>query len=313
LALHPSDHVTSDDREHLFIVGLPRTGSTLLRHVLNRSDEVAVLPETHFMARSRQMRLAARVASVEGDTPAADRLAKELCSPRFWPWLARNVSPSTVAARLRSDVRAERDVLALLMELYAEEVAKQAPAPRFVGEKTPAHLDDVMTLAAWFPGATFIHTVRDPRAAYASRLQRVLEGRWGVKARLPWLPARLVDPLLPFFEVVHTARAWRRAAVLDERYARALGARYLRVRFEDLVTAPQRTIRLVCATLGVAYADDLLAATDVVGSSFSTTRHAGSGFDASIAQRWRSQVGPLPRRLLGAAAGRHLARLGYSA
>jgi hypothetical protein len=298
---------------HLFIVGLPRTGSTLLRHVLNRSEHVAVLPETHFMQRARRMRLGRRLSAIPGDAAGAERLAKDLCSPRFWPWLARNIPPAAVATRLQSDVRDERSVLAMLMQLYAEDVASRGPRPSIVGEKTPAHLDDVVTLAGWFPGARFIHTMRDPRAAYLSRLQRVLEGRWGVKARMPWLPARLVDPLLAPLEVVHTARAWRKAALLDEHYAAALGNRYLRIRFEDLVTEPERTIRSVCTALELPYSPDLLAATDVVGSSFATSRHAGSGFDAGIADRWRSRIGWLPRRVLAAAAGRHLARLGYAA
>ena len=35
--------------EHVFIVGLPRTGSTLLRTLLNRSDRVSIAAETHFL------------------------------------------------------------------------------------------------------------------------------------------------------------------------------------------------------------------------------------------------------------------------
>ena len=305
--------MTDAEPAYLFIVGLPRTGSTLLRHALNRSPDIAVLPETHFMERARRMGLRRRLADAAASPDGADRLARDLCTPRFWPWLARNVEPGALAQRLRDGVDTERALLALLMELYAAHAAGDGPRPRILGEKTPAHLDDVMTLSRWFPRATFIQTVRDPRAAYASRLQRVLEGRWGAKARMPWLPARLVDPLLPALEVAHTARAWRRAASLDERYASDLGSRYLRVRFEDLVTAPEETLRGVCEILDIPFTPDVLADADIVGSSFAATRHAGTGFDASIADRWRSRVGTLPRRLLAFTAGRHLARLGYAA
>jgi hypothetical protein len=305
------------DERQLFLVGLPRTGSTLLRHVLNRSPQVTIASETHFMARARRLRLGARLAAAAG-APAAERdaalrtIASDLLAAGFWPWLRRNVAPDELERRLHDIEPSLRGAFGLLLELYAD---RTLPGPsdrrRVVGEKTPEHLASVPVLARWFPEARFVHTIRDPRGVYASRLRRAQQGEWGLKARLPWLPAAIANPVLPPIEAAYAARSWNAAARADARLAGLLGERYALVRFEDLVASPEATVRRVCDFAGIAFSAGLLADTDIVGSSFANQRHAGSGFDPTIADRWRREVPPFVRRLLGAATREQRERLGY--
>ena len=128
---------------------------------------------------------------------------------------------------------------------------------------------------------------------------------------MPWLPGRLLDPLLPPIEAVYAARSWNVAASWDRRLPAELGERYLRIRFEDLVTEPEAIVRRVCDFLGVEFVPAMLRDTDIVGSSFESDRHARAGFDATIADRWRREVGAPTRRVLGWATRHDLARLGY--
>jgi hypothetical protein len=296
---------------HAFLVGMPRTGSTLLRHVLNLSPRVIIASETHFLARSRRLRLPQRLSEARSAAGSLGAVVADLRSRRFWPWLGRNVTADDLEARLRKTDLTERGLFELMLTLYAE-AHRDAPLSQLViGEKTPAHLGEVPTLVEWFPDARIVHTVRDPRGVYASRLRRAQQGEWGLKARLPWLPGWLVDPLLPPIEMIYAARSWNAAATWDRRLPAELDERYLCIRFEDLVTDPEATVRRVCDFLGVPFVPAMLVDTDIVGSSFESDRHARSGFDATIADRWRREVGAPARRLLGWATRGDLARLGY--
>lgn len=296
------------------MVGCARTGSTLLRHVLNRSPYVSIASETHYMAWARRTRLIDRLEEVRGvaDRDAAlRRLARRFLQPDFWIWLRRNVTAEELADRLGRTDLSERAVFATFLELYGERRGGLAPGKGIVGEKTPAHLRDVPRLSAWFPDARFIHTFRDPRGIYASELRALRQGRWGPKARLPWVPARLIDTLLPSFEAVGTLSSWHDASRLHRRYERLLGQRYRLVRFEDLVTDPENEVRAICAFIGIEYDASLLEGVDVVGSSFADEKHGAAGFDPAAAERWREEIHPMARSWFAIALGRRLARFGY--
>jgi Sulfotransferase family len=304
-----------DGPRQLFVVGSPRTGSTLLRHVLNRSPHVCLASETHFLKSARRLKLGEQLAAArEGASnrrrAAADQLVRDVYGTAFWAWLRRNVEPDTFSDRLLATDLTERALFDLLLQLYVE-VHCHDRAVTIRGEKTPDHLYGLGTLAAWFPDAQFIHTFRDPRAIYASRIVRSKDGRRGMKARLPQVPARLLTPLLAPFEVAETSRVWLDAARLHRRYERMLGGRYRLVRFEDLVTQPEATMRGVCEFIGIPFEATILEETVVVGSSFEQERHASGGFDQRSVDRWRTRVHPLVSTWFGVVGRRELKRFGY--
>ena len=298
------------------MVGCARTGSTLLRHVLNRSALVSIASETHFMEWSRRHRLGDRLTAVRHSPDprdALERLAPRFFVPDSWIWLRRNATPDELVSRLAVTDLSERAVFATLLELYAERRGGLRPDGGLRGEKTPAHLRDVPRLNEWFPTARFIHTFRDPRGIYLSELRRLKQGRWGPKARLPWVPGAILDPLLAPIEALSTTVAWHDAARLHRRYQRLLGDRYRLIRFEDLVTNPEREVRAICEFIDVPFEASLLEGIDVVGSSFDERRHAAAGFDPHTAGRWRDELHPVVRTWFSMALGRQLGRFGYRA
>ncbi|HEX6654646.1 MAG TPA: sulfotransferase [Candidatus Limnocylindria bacterium] len=298
----------------VFIVGNARSGSTLLRHMLNRSPAIAIAPETHFLRRVRRLRLSGQLA---GSPTAADAarvvaaLYAEDAQSRtgYWPWLRKHVPQADFVARFE---RTDRS-LAALFRLMIETFAARRPDPgavRLIGEKSPEHVTDVERLAAWYPGSAFIHTLRDPRAIYASELRRRREGRWGVKQRRLPVPELVVDLALAPMQLLHTAAAWRRADRLDARYRLALGPRYQLVRYEDLVREPASTLERICEGLGVAY-DPAMLEVDTIGSSFADARHAGTGLDPAAIDRWRQHVGSVAQAWFRLTLGREMRQRGY--
>jgi hypothetical protein len=285
-----------------------------VQHVLNRSPDVCLAPETHYFKRARRLRFEERLR--EARSPAQlrafvdvlytpDRDAVRGC----WAWMRRNVPADEFAERLWRSNRDERALFDLLMELYAERRA--GTVPRVVGEKTPEHFLHLPRLLAWYPEARIVHTFRDPRATYVSELRRRRQGRWGLKTLVPALPDAVLDPVLPMTQLVHTTVRWGQAVKVDRTTGDALGPRYLRLRYEDLVADPETRVRELCAFAGIEYTDALL---DVgfTGSSYSDARHAGRGIAPRAADRWREHVGPVARRWFSFALGSRLRAYGYA-
>ena len=262
---------------------------------------------------ARRHRLAHRLAALGSapDAAALGDLVERFYRPDFWVWLGRNVTRQEMVERLAGTDLSERATFTALLELYADRRGGLLPGVGLLGEKTPAHLRDVPRLNAWFPAARFIHTFRDPRGIYLSELRRLKQGRWGPKARLPWVPGAMLDPLLAPIQIMSTTVAWHDAARLHRRYERLLGDRYRLVRFEDLVTNPEREVRAICEFIDVPFEAAMLEGIDVVGSSFDERRHAAAGFDPQTAGRWRNELHPVVRTWFSMALGSQLGRFGY--
>jgi len=295
------DHVGPHRASHVFVVGLYRSGNTLLRRLLNASPEVAVSGETNYLGKllggglRHELRRVGDLASDEGCRRIVDHLWE---SPRgdFWRWLPRHVPRQDFLARLLASERDERALLDLLMTLYA--------GPRPVrGEKTPGHVYHVPTLLEWFPRARVVHTVRDPRAVYVSQTAKLRRQR-----RAGRIPARARGPAS--VQSVRVLASWLRVVALHRRYAAAWPDRYLLVRYEDLVREPERTMERVCALIGVELTAAMLAP-GASNSSFVAPGEAVQGFDHAAVSRWREHLTPAMDRWFRLWCGRRLAELGY--
>jgi hypothetical protein len=149
----------------IFIIGSGRSGTTLLRNMLNAHPRIHIAFEPHFywyrsLFRKRR--------------PAHEFLDYYFHTPHF-RW--QGVDPARVVAQLPVDLK--RDDLGLAFAAVMRERAARYGRVRF-GDKTPAHAASLAQIFADFPDARAIHIVRDPRAAAASL------------ARMPWAPASLM-------------------------------------------------------------------------------------------------------------------------
>ena len=218
------DPGTGAARRRVFIVGCARTGSTLLRQILNRSEHVAIASETQFMRWSNEVGLprtlqAAREAPASERPRALARLVDAFYAEGAWKWTGRHVPRQRFLEHVEETDLSSRAMFGLLMRLFADQQDDPPGTIRWEGDKTPNHLYSIPTLMEWFPDAVILHTFRDPRGIYHSELRRRRDGRWGLKAHLPWLPDLIADPIMAPVETVHTTMRWRDAVRLHRRYA----------------------------------------------------------------------------------------------
>jgi hypothetical protein len=312
----PQSPSTTESRQ-AFIVGCARTGSTVLRKIVNRSDRVCLASETHFFRWARRSGLSARLRTPRPAIGADERLLDEvvlrLYAPDFWIWLRRKVPREVMYERLSKTNLSEQAVFSTLIALYRELGCEGNTSDVIGGEKTPQHLYNVETLLEWFPNCRIIHTFRDPRGIFASSLQQVRRSRWGPKEALRrFVPEGVADAVLTPYQVAHTTVRWSDAVRLHYRYQRLLGDHYIMVRFEDLVSQPELEVRRICDFLSVPFQRAMLEDVDMVGSGYHEERHIGAGLDPAAADRWRAHIHPVVEAWFSIRFSRALRALGYS-
>ena len=299
--------------EAIFIVGISRSGTTLMRTLLERSDVIAIAMENHYLGHLLPKHGArhafARLGPLDDDATLR-RIVEYIYSGEmqrrsrlreispFWRWLIAEVPRDEVERRLLAAERTERGIFEAFLRLYADQHAKQV-----IGEKTPAHLAFAELLFEWFPGARIIHMLRDPRAIFVSEVRRRRKRRTPPYRWLMWLPGVFELAML-----LQVALTWSRAVRRHAELAQAEPDRYLMVRFEDLVQQPEQALRRVFDFVGVEMPPDATAVS-VVSRGYNL---GAEGLDAAAADRWREQINPLARRLLTLLVRGRLRALGYA-
>lgn len=140
--------------------------------------------------------------------------------------------------RIRDSVRAGAPTYARLFAAIHEQHAQRRGKARW-GDQMKMIEAHAERLLSWYPAAQMIHLIRDPRTRYlaAGARHRQLPGKLG------WETA-----------------GWRHSADLAVRNQERFPDRYLVVRYEQLRSAPERTLRAVCAFLGEDYTERMLQA-----------------------------------------------------
>ena len=130
--------------------------------------------------------------------------------------------------------------------------AKSDPAKdlRAIGEKTPDNVRQFDLLRAIFPGAKFLHVLRDGRdCAVSCWFHNLRENPTWARATYPSLPA--------YAEMF--AREWAKDVAEAERFAAANPGACLTVRYEALLADAPAVLRRVFAFLGVPATADIAA------------------------------------------------------
>jgi Sulfotransferase family len=208
------DHVPAP-----FIVGVPRSGTTLLRLMLDSHPELTIPPETHFLPRVIR-------ACRQGSRP--ERIANVVARHRRWEDFG--IERDEYLARLRKTKPLEAGpAIRAFYALYAERQGK----PRW-GDKTPGYAIKMRRIQRALPEARFIHLIRDGRDVVLSQAR---------KSQRP-LPLDVA------------AKRWKRRVIATRK--RSDGVRYTELRYEDLVTDPEASLRRVCELIELPYEASML-------------------------------------------------------
>lgn len=264
----------------VIILGVGRSGTTLLRVMLDRSSEIAIPYESFFVT---------PLAHRHGRRPNLDDFVDDL--GRFYQLYEWGISPDDIRPRLREGMTTG-EAIAAVFEVYAEHEGK----PRW-GDKTPLYMQHLPLLEGLFPDALWIHLVRDGRDAALSFLE-LPEGFSGKTWALPRTAAQF-------------AARWRTEIRSARRLGAHVSARYLELRYEDLVTEPERELRRVCEHASLSFEPGMLDHTRV-SEAAQMPEHKNLAQPPTPGLRdWRSQMSREDALAFEEVAGDTLRGAGY--
>ena len=293
----------------IFIVGPARSGTELVRTILNQHRSVYICAETHWFEdlRPRLERL--------GDRPGALRQAAgELTALRHRSYgLADATGRAEEIDSLIADAeqgQSQGTPDALFAAFCSGEA--QTRGRSTWGEKTPRHVFAIDRMLQAFPDARILCCIRDPRGAIAS--YRDWQNRW--------FDGQAVDDALAAaikeedrrvrrsYSLTVSSLLWRSAVTHARRAIDVHGAARIRaVRFEKLLGASEDEIRALATWLDLDF-DPAMANIAVNNSSY-VGAGAVAGIDPSIAARWRKRLTGEEVAWIEALTGGEMARWGY--
>lgn len=192
-----------------FIVGVPRSGTSLLTQMLHSHPELAIPMETRFFPDVADCCRAAedpRDAFLEF-IHSHQRWASFQIDDRVFRDRVARLEPFDIGEALR-----------LVYSMYAGRMGKSR-----WGDKSPSHVDAMTMIQEVLPEAHFIHLIRDGRDVALS-VKDLWFGPSTIEDAATWWSLHL----------------WRARGQVENLH------HYYEVRYEDLVLSPEETLRQLC-------------------------------------------------------------------
>jgi hypothetical protein len=278
---------------YVFIVGCPRSGTTLLRRIADAHPELAITRETHWIPELFRR----RVGVSEDGLVTSDLPPALLEHPKF----ATLQIGREELERLVADggEMSYAELVSAIFDRYGRLRGKA-----HVGDKTPRYVCEIATLHALWPAARFVHLIRDGRDVCLSTLDWRRKADDFARRFRTWRE----DPVM-------TAALWWRWHVAAGRgQGRLLGpGLYHELLYEALVADPVGECRRLSAFLGLCYDERMLAFHEGRTRSDANldAKHAWLPVTQGL-RDWRTQMTRESVERFEAAAGDLLEELGYA-
>jgi Sulfotransferase family len=282
---------------YLFIVGCPRSGTTLLQRLVDSHPQIAVTPETHWIPRWYNQRTRKGIS----DGLVTKKFLRKLRDhPRF---LELGIELDGVVEAIGGRGRVPYDrLISTLFDLYGQRRGKP-----IVGDKTPGYARELATLHHLWPSARFVHLIRDGRDVCLSILKWERATGWKTGEGAARFRTWAQDP-------VGTAALWWEWHVgLARQAGEELGqGLYYELRYESLVARPTDECRALCEFLGVPYDDRMVGSYQerAMASPSQDAKHPWMPITSGL-RDWQSQMSSEAVERFEAVAGTMLDELGY--
>jgi hypothetical protein len=265
----------------VLVLGVRRSGTTLLRVMLDRHSELAVPDESYFVPQLADRHL----RHVDPDEFVDD--LRRIDTVAEW-----NVPLEKVRARLtgRMPIGA---AIATVYAVYAAERGKSR-----WGDKTPMYMQNLRLLERLFPDALFVHLIRDGRDAALSFLSMPK----GLMTET-WMQPR---------DVAAFASQWRTEVKAGQRLGRRVGdERYLEVRYEEFVSDVESVLQTISTFARLPYEPGMADYAEYVDVSAKPHQQSLKQPPTVGLRDWRLQMSPEDVGSFDRVAGDLLDELGY--
>jgi hypothetical protein len=270
----------------ILVLGCPRSGTTLLRLMLNAHPRLAIPPETRFVLPVYFGR------SQFGDLSDARnrrKLAEFLTGKKALRFADHDTD---LEATRQAILEAPPTVGSALAAVFAQYAAR-FDKPRW-GDKLPTYIEHVRPLLQMFPDAHLIHVLRDGRDCVGSLKRQEWSKRSTPDAIGVW--NRAID-------YGTKARSWVPASQWHE------------IRYEQLVSDPEGQLKELCRFLEEDFVADMLEPAKV-GAAVMPSRKGFHGMLSGAVTTqsvggWQKHLEPWESNLMHYVSGKRLRSLGY--
>ena len=284
----PPSSTTTPGSGPIFIVGAPRSGTTLLQYRLRNHPRIS-LPtgESHFIIPLYDNQAA------YGDLSQAENIRKVLQAmyDQSRPFLETDLHGLKFDINsLTAEFHAEgRHTMPAIISGVFEKNAHGEGKARW-GDKTPYYVTHLPKLLEWFPDAQIVHLIRDGRDVALSLFGREHD--------------------FYVYNTYFAAEYWESYVEKGHHQGKQLAShQYMELHYLDFLAHPQDTMKRICEFLGEAFTPDLFEITPVDDPGKTPLVHAP--LKISNAGKWRSKMSARQIKAFESVAGNTLRQFGY--
>jgi hypothetical protein len=208
-----------------FIVGVPRSGTTMLRLMLDAHSELAIPPKTMFL--NLFLRSNCKQLSIH------EFVYQLSDSPR---WAIFGFEPDELINAMGVILKKTSANIPELIRAHYQAYAQKQGKTRWGGEKSGIQLKSMLEISLVLPEAHFIHIIRDARSVVLS-----LKKAYFTKNR----------------NVVALANNWVTSITKAREKAQKL-PHYVEIKYEDLVLSTELNLQSICKFIELPYQSSML-------------------------------------------------------
>lgn len=271
----------------IFIVGSPRSGTTLLRLMLNRHSNIAIPEETWFFPDLQKLKYKLLNNGDNWRERVAGLVFKRT---RFgFPDLSMDDILGQLAL---CDIEDWPGVVAVVNKWFTRMEGKQR-----WGDKTPGYVCHLPLMKALYPDANIIHIIRDGRDVVPSILKY-------------WLVGPQTDS---FIETTYYWK-WHVSKGLKDG-PHYFGSQYMEVKYEILVSEPESTLKRICDFIGEDFQCAMLdtaATANKYVPKWDWHKDTYQAVNSNRIANWRNEMGNYEKTIFQLACGSLISKLGYT-
>lgn len=270
----------------IFVLGCPRSGTTLLQLMLHAHPRIGMPPETRFLLPLYERRNEFGDLRVEANRRA---LATAIVEPRKTRFYELGLDAKEVADEIVAGPPTLGSAFGIVFRAYARRFGKVR-----WGDKRPAYYQHLPTILRLFPNAQLVHLIRDGRDCVASL------------KRMPWFHGDAYVGAATWAEAIDSCR---RAA------QRLPDDTFFELRYENLVADPEARLTELCEFLGEKYdpamAEPYKIANEIIPERKNWHRGTRDEVSGQRAGTWQERLEPWEAALCETVIGRRLVANGY--
>ncbi|MFX1590783.1 MAG: sulfotransferase [Promethearchaeota archaeon] len=281
----------------IFIVGLPRSGSTLWLNILAQNPKIFRIGEMLFLTPWRRdfryfLRKQVGDLSLEKNI---DKMIELIFSHKLFPGITASFwtayiekvnDPHLKNIIYRRFLKSDKS-LENIFKIIIEEITAFKGYGRCC-VKFPVYVNHVPDIIKWYPKCKIVHITRDPRAMVISRKNDPL----GTGLKLKKYPhlGFIIRNILTLFVVIQYI--W--TSKLHYKYKGIKN--YALFKYEDLLADPNRVVKELCDFVGIDFVPDMLEPKE--GQASSVTGKKQKGFNKYAASHWKKVISPFEERII---------------